>query len=121
VNANGETFEDRPPPGEYKACPLHGCRYKLYVGPPDLSYSAHTVEWVPGVTVPDLVQEVVRRELERQERLIKAHLRSHSQIDFYRTREHIMAEARFQAERIMSLADRVFQATATQEQTEGGG
>lgn len=121
MNRHGETFEERPLPGEYKVCPLHGCRYKLYVGPPDITMGVRTAQWEPGVTIAEVVEATVRRELKRQEGLIKAHLQTHPLMDFYTTRAHIMGEAVRRADEITKLADLAFLSTATQEtETEGG-
>ena len=120
MNRHGETFEERPLPGEYKCCPLRGCKYKLYVGPPDITMNVRAIQWAPGATVEEAVQETVRRALERQEALIRAHLKTHKMVDFYTTMAGYHQEYREKVAMIEKLKDLVFYATATQEQPEEG-
>jgi hypothetical protein len=132
VNLYGETFEDPPPPGEYWLCPLRECRYKLLVATAfDLSepMGSQIVDgidvrtWV-GVTpssLSDMVRDRLMRHTATCDRLMREHLKGHEPMDFYRTHAAIMEEAKAKADKIQRLADLVFLATATQEQTKDGG
>lgn len=123
MNRHGETFEERPLPGEYKVCPLHGCRYKLLVGPPDVTMTVRVMDWnwTLGLTLDEVVAETVRREMQRQEDLIKAHLKTHKMTDFYTTMAWFFQEYREKVGKLEKLLDLVFHATATQEPDKDGG
>lgn len=122
MNRHGETFANPPMPGEYKVCPLPDCKYKLLVGPVnvfDVGTSVTFADWVPGESLSDLVEKRFRRELERQEELLKAHLKTHDVREFYRARVKVMQDAYREVDRLMKLADLVFAATAAAEEPEG--
>lgn len=124
VNADGETFEDNPPPGDYLTCPLYDCKYKLrrMSSQQAVMVGAELVHVAAQLkTVQDLAHEALRASSAREEALVKAHLKTHGLLDFYRTCEHIKSQAQKEVARLMRLADLVFVSTATQETTEKGG
>lgn len=123
MNADGETFEERPIPGEYKRCPLHGCAWKLLVpAPPGYVHIGVQLLTVTtgGDTLASLAQAAMIAEARRQEDLVKAHLKTHKMVDFYTTMDWLFQDYREKVGKIEKLLDLVFEATAVQESAEGG-
>jgi len=123
VNEYGETFEEKPPPGEYLTCPLVDCKWKLAQPSPVrlVRMGSELVRQVGyAMSINDAVREFVAGMSAQQEELIKGHLKTHALVDFYRTRAHILTEAHREADKITELAARVFLSQATQEQAKGG-
>jgi len=123
VNGYGETFEEKPPPGEYLTCPLVDCKWKLAQPSPArlVRMGSELVRQVGAtVSINDAVRESIAAVYAQQEVLIKAHLKTHALVDFYRTRAHILTEAHREADKITELAARVFLSQATQGQAKGG-
>lgn len=124
MNGYGETFEEKPPPGEYLTCPLVDCKWKLAQPSPVrlVRMGSELVRQVGyAVSINDAVREFVAGMSAQQEELIKAHLKTHALMDFYRTRMQILSDAHAEADKIMRLAEMTFLSQATQEQTKGGG
>lgn len=133
MNQHGETFEERPPAGEYWLCPLvrqqdgKRCAYKLLVqvslwGPDSImsEFSSPSVEFYGTERFTEAIREKLQAHTREREARMMEHLKTHQLIDFYRTRAEIIGDAHRRADEITSLADRVFLSTATQEQPEGG-
>lgn len=133
MNRHGETWEKKPPAGEYWVCPLFAqakgakCEYKLLLQVslwgPDGILTEYATPPAPlhGIEV---VTEAIRLKLEahmreRDQRMMD-HLKTHELVDFYRTRAEIIGDAHKRADEITSLADKVFLSTATRERPEAG-
>ena len=120
MNRHGETFEDRPPPGEYRLCPLPPCKWKLLV--PNVSLLANTpfgavVAIMEGEGPAEFVRRLSLEEVRRQEDLIKAHLKTHELVDFYTASSYAFARYRDEVARIEKLVQLVFEEAATEEES----
>lgn len=134
MNRYGETFEETPPPGEYWLCPLvlqatgKRCAYKLLLqvslwGPESIlaEFSSPAAPLHGTERLAEAIRAKLQAHTREREHRMMEHLRTHSLIDFYRTRAEVIGDAHRRADEITSLADKVFLSTATQEQAEEGG
>lgn len=135
MNRHGETYEERPPAGEYWLCPLEGCAFKLLFALPMDTTAVHDRRtdplwalgeistWIGGST-PDLLTEMVasgmRAHAEEREHRMLLHFKSHQLVDYYRTCEAIMTEANIKAAKIRQLVEYV-RPTGETEQGKAGG
>lgn len=119
MNAEGETFEEQPPPGVYLTCPLSACKYKLLIQGSSIDAGVHLVtHWVPNAsarTLDEVINQAYLAQIAGQERLVQAHLKTHEMTDFHKTCGLIMMDAEARVARIMKLAALVFSASATKE------